>query len=232
MIIALAVVGVLLIGADRISLLIAERAAANTIQSAQSLDRAPSVSVAGFPFLTQLATGHFGRVTLSASDLTVGRGGRTARLAKITVDLRGVHVARDLSLVRADTASAMATIAYVDLSHTVGVAVAYGGPSPDGIGRVTARTSVSVAGRVFSASVTAELKIANGALGFVTPNVSVSGVDNATVPQAVIESLRSVFGAPIALTQLPFGLTVRSVTASTQGVRITLTGRDLMFRRA
>ena len=37
-------------------------AAGKTMQSSQHLDRTPSVSVAGFPFLTQLATGHFGTV--------------------------------------------------------------------------------------------------------------------------------------------------------------------------
>jgi LmeA-like phospholipid-binding len=216
----------LLVAADRVALLVAERAAAKTLQSSQHLDRAPSVSIAGFPFLTQLAAGHFDKVTLAASDLTVGRAGRTVRISKVTVDLHGAHAARDLSSVHADTASATAAISYSDLSATLGVPLAYG------VGRITARKSVSIAGQQFSAAVAAEARIVDGSLRFVSPQVSVDGVGGAAVPQPVIDLLSSVFGDPIALTHLPFGLTVRSVTADARAVRITLAGRNLTFRRS
>jgi len=231
-VITLVIVLALLVAADRVALLVAERAAAKTLQSSQHLDRAPSVSIAGFPFLTQLAAGHFDKVTLAASDLTVGRAGRTVRISKVTVDLHGAHAARDLSSVHADTASATAAISYSDLSATLGVPLAYGGPSADGVGRITARKSVSIAGQQFSAAVAAEARIVDGSLRFVSPQVSVDGVGGAAVPQPVIDLLSSVFGDAIALTHLPFGLTVRSVTADARAVRITLAGTNLTFRRS
>ncbi len=223
---------VLLVAADRIALLVAERAAGRTVQAAQHLDRTPSVSVAGFPFLNQLVAGHFGKITLSASDLTVGQDGRTVRLAKVRADLHDVHVARDLSSVRAGTATATGLISYRDLSATLGIPLAYGGPSPDGVGRATARTSVPAAGQQVSGSVTAEVAVGNGALRFVSPRITVDGAGGADVPQPVADALASAYGAPIALTGLPFGLQVRSVTARSDGVRITLTGADLTFRRS
>jgi hypothetical protein len=232
LLVVLVVVVVVLVAIDRIALVVAERAGAHTVQASQDLDRTPSVSVAGFPFLTQLATGHFGKVTMSASDLTVGQNGRTVRLAKVGVDLHGVKVARDLSSVGADSATATGLISYPDLSATLGVPLTYGGPSPDGVGRTTARRSVTVAGQQVSGSATAEVVIENGALRFVSPHIAVDGAAGADVPQPVVDSLSTVYGAPIALTRLPFGLVVHSVTARPDGVRITLTGRDLSFRRS
>ena len=229
--IALVILAGILVAADRIALVIAERATGKTVQAAQHLDRAPSVSVAGFPFLTQLIAAHFSKVTLSAADLTVGRQGRTVRISRVQAVLRGVDVARDLSSVHADTATAASTITYPDLSATLGVPLSYGGPSRDGVGRVTARRSVAVAGQQISGSVTAEVKIEGGSLRFVAPVVSIDGAGSAAVPQPVVDAFGSLFGAPLALTGLPFGLTVRSVIADREGVHITLAGRDLTFDR-
>jgi hypothetical protein len=231
LVIALVILAGLLVAADRIALVVAERAAGKTIQIAEHLDGAPSVSVAGFPFLTQLVVGHFDKVTLSASDLTVGQQGRTVRISSVRAVLRGVRVARDLSSVHADTATATSAISYSDLSATVGVPLSYGGPSPDGVGRVTARKTVSVAGQQISGSVTAEVKIEGGALRFVGPVVSIDGAGSAAVPQSVVDAFSGLFGDPVALTQLPFGLTVRSVSADRAGVHITLAGKDVTFDR-
>ncbi|MDQ2750092.1 MAG: DUF2993 domain-containing protein [Actinomycetota bacterium] len=230
-VIALIVLVGLLVAADRIALVVAERATGRTIQVAQGLGSAPSVSVAGFPFLTQLVAGHFGKVTLAAADLTVGQQGRTVRISTVQAVLNGVDVARDLSSVHADTATATSAISYPDLSATIGVPLSYGGPSQDGIGRVTARQSVSVAGQQVSGSVTAEVRIEGGALRFVAPVVSIDGAGGAAVPQPVVDEFTSLFGDPLALTNLPFGLTVRSVTADRAGVHITLAGSDVSFER-
>lgn len=230
-VIALVVLVGLLVAADRIALVIAERATGKTVQLAQDLDSAPAVSVSGFPFLTQLITGHFGQVTLTAKDLTVGRAGRTVRISTVHAVLRGVDVSRDLSSVRADTATATAAVSYPDLSSTLGVPVVYGGASPDGFGRVTARKVVSVAGQEISGSVTAEVKIEGASLRFVSPVVSVDRAGSAAVPQPVVDAFSSLFGDPLALTRLPFGLTVRSVTADHDGVHITLAGSAVTFER-
>jgi len=231
-VLALLVFAAVLVAADRIALVVAERAAGRTVQIAQHLANAPSVSIGGFPFLTQLAVARFGHVRLAASGLSVGRDGRTIRISRVSADLYGVGFARDLSSVHADTASASAAVSYRDLSATLGVPLRYGGPSPDGVGRITARKSVSIAGQQFAGSATAEVRIADGALSFRAPQVIVDGVGGAAVPPPIIDALAGVFGDPVALTRLPFGLTVRSVTADSQGVHIILVGSDLTFRRS
>ena len=56
--IALFVMIIVLVVADRIALLIAERKISDRVASAYDLPAKPGVSIAGFPFLTQVAAGN------------------------------------------------------------------------------------------------------------------------------------------------------------------------------
>ena len=74
--IAIFVLLALLVGADRIALLIAESQLASRIQSSQHLNQKPDVSIAGFPFLTQVIARDFPHATvdihgLNANGLTI-----------------------------------------------------------------------------------------------------------------------------------------------------------------
>ena len=95
----------LFVAADRIALSYAEDKAASTLQQSQQLNQKPDVSVAGFPFLTQLAAGEFDDVTISASDLEVGTADNL-RLDRLDVHLHHVTFNSDASVVRAATATA------------------------------------------------------------------------------------------------------------------------------
>ena len=72
LIIFVVVVVVLLIAADRIGDVVAERVTADTLQSSQHLQQRPDVSIDGFPFLTQFATGHYQHVLIRTQDLRIG----------------------------------------------------------------------------------------------------------------------------------------------------------------
>jgi len=65
------VVVVLLVGLDFGAKAFAESEAATQIQK-QGFPTKPSVSIAGFPFLTQVITRHFDAVTISAADIPEG----------------------------------------------------------------------------------------------------------------------------------------------------------------
>jgi len=65
------VVLVLLVGLDFGAKAFAESEAATQIQK-QGFPKRPSVSIAGFPFLTQVITRHFDQVTISSSDIPEG----------------------------------------------------------------------------------------------------------------------------------------------------------------
>jgi hypothetical protein len=227
--IALLVLVVLLVAADRVGAAVAEHEAATTLQSSQHLASRPSVQIAGFPFLTQLISGTFDNVTITATGVTVGDTDRTLRLGTVTVHLHDVSVARNLSSVRAGSATADAVVSYADLSHTLGVPVSYAGPTSDGAGRIRAAASAAVDGRTVAGAVAAEVRASSaGGLEFVDPTVAVDGQD---APPAVSEALAGVLGRPVALSRLPFGVSVLGVHADAGGVTIRLAGQNLSFHK-
>ncbi|HEX5269893.1 MAG TPA: DUF2993 domain-containing protein, partial [Gemmataceae bacterium] len=67
--IALGVLIVLLIAADRIGVAVAESTLASQIQKDQKLSQKPGVSISGFPFLTQVASRNFGHVAVDIRGL-------------------------------------------------------------------------------------------------------------------------------------------------------------------
>lgn len=223
LVIALVVLIGLLVAADRVGNLIAERTVARTVQDSQHLTHRPDVDIGGFPFLTQLAAGKFGKVTLHDHDVTGGSGRRALRLSEVTVVLRDVRVARDFSSATAARTTATAAASYADLSRVLGVRVSYAGN-----GRVRAKASTSVLGQAISGSVTALPVVRGGALAFGSPRVSVGG---AQLSSSASQALAAVFGAPLSFAGLPYGISVRSVSAAADGLHLVLAARDLTFRR-
>ena len=60
----------LLVAADRIGVVVADHEVADHIQTAYHLPSKPSVSVRGFPFLTQVVSGHYDEIDVSTGQLT------------------------------------------------------------------------------------------------------------------------------------------------------------------
>jgi hypothetical protein len=213
----------LLVAADRIGNVIAEHTVAKTVQDSQHLAHRPDVNIAGFPFLTQLAAGKFGKVTLHDHDVTTGSGRRALHLSAVTVVLRDVTVARDFSSATAAHTTANALVSYDDLSSALGVSVSYAAN-----GRVRAKASTSVLGQTVSGSVTARPEVRSGDLAFGAPRVA---VDGAQLPASAAAALADVFGAPLSFAGLPYGLSVRSVSAGADGLQLVLIARNLTFHR-
>jgi hypothetical protein len=213
----------LLVVADRAALAVAERAAAVTVQKSQHLDRRPSVTIAGFPFLTQLATGHYDKVKVRAEGFVVGDSQTRLRINRVDVTLRDVHVSRDFSSGRSRFTEAQALIGYSDLSDALGTRFRYAGG-----GRVDASSAVTVAGVDVSGSATASVRLSNNALTFEDPQVSVEGQP---VPAAVANYFTGLFATSIPLTGLPFGVHVQDVHAGRDGITVVLTASGLSFSR-
>jgi hypothetical protein len=213
----------LLIAADRIGAYVAERMAADKLQSSQHLDSRPDVSIAGFPFLTQLAAGDFDKITVTATDLPVGNNPRQLLVSRLKVVLHRLTVSRSFSRVHADTADATATITYAELGHTLGLPVTYAGD-----GRIRAGKSVTVAGRTLSASVSARPELVNGALSFAAARVNGAG----QLGEAVTSTLTRVFDLTIPLQGLPFKVRVKSLQVTRGRILIALTGSDLSYAQS
>lgn len=209
------------VAVDRIALAVAENKAATTLQSSQHLTSKPDVSVAGFPFLTQLVAGQFGEVTITAHGVDVGSG-RPLQISSVIVHLHDVTVPRNLSSVRAKTAQADASVGYPELSDGLGLPVHSGGN-----GRVVAKPSVTVAGQTISATVSAVVH-ASSADGITFTGARVDGVH---VPDVVAGALTKVFSKSISLDGLPFSVRVTGVDARDTGLVLHLAGNNIVYSR-
>src|SRR5215467_11540364 len=87
LLIALAILVVLLIAIDRIWLVLAEDQIASQIATAYNLPADPGVSISGFPFLTQVVTGNYQQIGVTADQIQTGG----VTLHNLPVHLTGVH---------------------------------------------------------------------------------------------------------------------------------------------
>jgi hypothetical protein len=216
------VLAVLLVAADRIGLLVAERQIASKVQSSQDLDRKPSVTIEGFPFLTQVVANHYPTMRLAAQGLTVGSSDRQVRLADVAARLHDVRTIDNYSGATVQTADGTATLSYAELSKALGVTVGYAGG-----GRVQASSSVEVLGKTVTGTASAEVGVAGGdelTFGSVRVGVPQAGV---SVPEQVTHQISSIFDNKLSLRGLPFHLRIQQLVATEDGVRIAATARGL-----
>lgn len=206
--IVVAIIIGLLVVADRVAVVAADRVVAQRIQTDQGLPQRPDVSIGGFPFLTQAIGGRYDSVTLTVHDLH-----RTAvAVHSLTVHLTGVHVplssvfAGHVSSVPVDKATATVLLTYDDLNAYFGgrhLTVSNGG---DGEVKVTA--SASLAGHTLAASGRGRLDVRGTDLVVVIGN----GLD-ITIP----------------LGGLPFRVALVGGKATNQGVVVAATANGLVL---
>lgn len=223
LLIVLVVVVGLLVALDRIGAVVAERLAADTIQSNQHLPQRPDVNITGFPFLSQLATGNFDKIIVTDDNVPLRGTPTDVRLATIQVTLRHVHVARDLSSVHAARADAVATMSFRELGRALGgVPVRYAGG-----GRVVAAKSIALLGRRLDGAISARPLIANDTLTFGQAHIKDV---NRLVPGAAAPLAR-VFAVRLPLSGIPFNVRVRSLHVDQAGLHLALVGHNLSYSR-
>lgn len=216
--ITLVVLLALLVAADRVGVVVAERVAGNTIKSSQDLPTRPDVDVAGFPFLTQFATGKYDKVTVTAHNVPIAR--TKLILSRVRVVLRKLTLSRDFSSVFAKTATATALIGYDNLSQALGATVGY-----DSSGRVKITKSITIAGTSVTGTLRTRPQLVDGALGFADTTVNNAGA----LGQAVIDALDHVVHLTIPLGGIPFKIRVQSLRVDATGVVIALIGHDVSY---
>ncbi|MFC1433521.1 DUF2993 domain-containing protein [Streptacidiphilus sp. N1-3] len=213
----------LFVAADRVALHFAESEAATKIQSARNLPQKPSVSIGGFPFLTQLASSKFDEVKVTSPELTVndGKGGPDIRLQNFAIDGKGVRVTGNYSGIIADSGTGSALISYPDLSKALPnqVTVAYGG-APGKV-KVSGRIDVPVLGAQ-NVSGTADVSVVNGT------DISLSNLSGINGLAPGIGDLVSSFLQPkLQIAGLPSGLKLNTVQAGPDGIAVTVSGTNV-----
>lgn len=223
LLITIVVLAGLALVADRGACLVAEREAASKFQSSQQLPTRPSVTIKGFPFLTQVLHRELTDVRVSADGLVLRRSGRAVRITHLVAELHGIRPSKDLTSATANSGAGTATIGYHDLSQTTGVSMSYAGD-----GRLKATQTVTILGQPLSGSVIASLAVHDN-------QVQVTGTtaqfDGTTVPQQATDAILALVNQPISFAGLPAGLTITAVTATPNGLVATLTARNVTISR-
>jgi hypothetical protein len=215
--IALVVLVGLLVAADRVSAAVTESRLAARIQQSQRLSEKPSVSIDGFPFLTQVLSRDFGHVTVDIHNLDA----QGVPVEHIHADLRGVHVSSGYSSATVDTLTSTATLTYSAISATLSKGA--------GVGRVTvsqgsAPGQVKAAYSLLGAGVSADV-----AVNVLSGNVlEYKGVKLNTAAGGVGLD-QNLFDVKIPLTGLPFGMQLKTLRVTPTGVDISATGQNVVL---
>ena len=223
----LVVVLVLAVAADRVALVLTERAVAAQLQTSGSLSSRPDVSVRGIPFLTQALSGRYDDVELSATEVTAGGG----RLSQLEASLRGVHVPLSAALsgsvtsVPVDRLQATVTLSYRDLDMQLRdrrLAV-----SPDGdLLRVTG--SVQVLGRTLSVTALSAVSLSGTSVIVTAKRFEVG---NTAADRVVTGALAGRLDFVVRIGRLPYGLALTGVRVSPDGVVATAAGSNAVLHR-
>ena len=205
-IVVLVIVGLLVV-ADRVALAAAEHVVAGRIQTDQGLAERPDVTIHGFPFLTQALAGRYDDVTVHVRGLR----DRTVPVAKLTVDLHGVHVplsavtSGHLSRVPVDRATAKVLLSYDDVNSYLGRHLTV---SEGDNGQVKVTGSVTVVGQTVSAS-------ASG-------RVDVRGND-------LVVAVGHGLDFTLPLSGLPFRIALVGAKATKAGIEVSATASGLVL---
>jgi hypothetical protein len=224
LLIGAAVLAVLLVTADRISVAVAENQISDRLTSAYGLPDKPGVSIAGFPFLTQVAAGDYRQIDVSASQVPADG----ATLHNLNVRLSGVHatvgqvLGNGSSMVTAERAAGSAMVGFGTVDRRL----------PGGFRLHRDGKNLSVSGRLayhgahIPVSATVALGVSDSGIRMTPVRVDVPGIPGLPV-SAYSSQLRIV----VPLSTLPLHLRLTSVHVTPDGLRIAASARHVQFAR-
>lgn len=215
------VLGAVAVAIDRVALARAEHEVVEQVAAAPGLTVTADarVTIAGFPFLTQVWSGRLADVALEADGVTVD----ALDLADVTATARGVTTAEPLTADRLEVAATVPTATLTaavdrtplgDLGFDVAIVIEDG--------RLVAETDLlGLPVRIGMIPEPAGREIAVGLETFAIAGLTVSSTD---LPRTLRDALADV---TVPLDELPAGLAATGVAVVADGLRITLAGNDV-----
>jgi hypothetical protein len=232
------ILGVLFVVVDRVAVYFAEDQAADKLRTTQNLAETPDVSIKGFPFLTQVASGELDDVEVGIKhyEADTGKDGQKIRIDDLKADMRDVTFSGDYSSATASSATGTATISYDELLKTAKpepteilpgvnaqvVSLADGG---NGKIKVTAKVSGTVAGAIpvnRTVSVLSTVSVVHDKV-----EVHADSLPAVTGLSVAEDRVRTITDFQQAIDRLPGGIKLDKVEAAQDGVRITVRGSDV-----
>jgi LmeA-like phospholipid-binding len=219
-VIALIAVIVVLVGLDFGGRALAENMMASQIQH-QGFPKKPSISIGGFPFLTQVISRDFTDVHLSSSNITEG----PLEIASVSATMNGVHVNASFKSGTIDRLTGTIDVTFTALANAMtsqagGLARALG----------SAGLTLTQAGP-HEVKATLDLLVTSGtAVWQVTPTghneINIHLVSSNGLTSGLLGSIGDI---NVPLPSLPLGLSVQSVSVTPNRVVGTVTGHNVSF---
>ncbi|EMF56645.1 MULTISPECIES: DUF2993 domain-containing protein [Streptomyces] len=232
LVIVAVILGGLFVIADRVAVGFAEDEAAEQLKTSEGLAKTPDVSIKGFPFLTQVASGELDEVEVGIEDYeaTTGKADESIRIADLKANMHGVAFSSDYSSATAATATGTATITYDELLKAAksaptqilpGATAQVVGLSDGGSGKVKVDIKVTFLGKSTTYPV----------LSTVTVDGDTVKVHADNLPNLVVEAaegqVRSITDFEQKIDGLPGGIKLDKVEAASDGVDITVRGSNV-----
>lgn len=224
LLIAVAVLAVLFVAADRIAVAVAENQISGRIATAYGLSNKPSVSISGFPFLTQVVTGDYQQINVSAPKIQAG----DVSLRDLSAHFTGVHaklsqvIGHGPADITADQATGSAVVPFTEISQRLPHGLEL---KPSGK-RITVSFSMRCGGKQVPLSASVAVKVAGSALILTPAAVGTSGCG---LP---VSAYSSALRIALPLTELPFHLRLTSVNVTPTGLQIGVSARNVLFAQA
>ncbi|MER7834337.1 DUF2993 domain-containing protein [Streptomyces sp. NPDC096040] len=191
---------------------------ADGFKSGMDTPKEPSVTISGFPVVTQAINGTLDHVHIAAHGIPAD-GSRPVPITELDVNLDDVKSSGDKSEAQADTADATALLSYSDLSDALGVQISQG----TGAGRI----NVSV-GLPMGIQVSLSMRVA------ATANNSIAFSDfrgsQGALPTPVENLLNQKFEEPLPLKNIPEGLHLQTISTTDKGIVAHLSGHTVTFK--
>ena len=224
--IALFVLAVLFVAADRLAVKLAEDEAAERIKSAQGAASTmeTSVDIKGFPFLTQVAAKELDEIDAELSGIKAKAGGSDVTVSRVDARLQQVRIGGDYSSAVADKATGTALVSYADLTKAAyeGVRVSWGGKDDDGKGRVKVSAGIDILGQTFERSVTSTVSVSKGD----TVELHADEIPGGDIP-GLEDEIRERIDFARKIAGLPPGLELEKVEATKKGIELSVRGRNV-----
>ncbi|MER6014831.1 LmeA family phospholipid-binding protein [Streptomyces bluensis] len=228
------VLGGLFVIADRVAVSFAEDQAAQKLRTTEGLTTDPAVSIKGFPFLTQVASGELDDIEVGIKDYEAATGSGTAkiRIADLKADMRGVVFSGDYGSATARSATGTATLPYDELLRAAkseptdvspGVSAQVVGLSSGGGGKIKVEVEATVLGNKLPkpVSVLSTVSVKGDTVEVRADSIPSLGIDLAE------NTLRSITDFEQKINDLPGGIKLDKVEGGNDGVEITVKGSDV-----
>jgi hypothetical protein len=243
LIVLLVLLVVAFVVADRITHSVADQKAAQQLATqAQSNDvrlgRQPTVDITGFPFLTQVAAGKYGRVQVHLRDVTAdGYSIPTLDATATDVHAKASDLMHGTGTITADRITGTAVLAYPYLAKTVkdqigtsDVEVTRLSLSSSG-GDLRAHATVSAYGQQLAVVATVHLTLSGSKVKVRFSDLKTTGGNLPSYLSSVLDGLAGQMSTTVTLPNLPYGLKFTGLRPASGGLAVDAAASNVSLAR-